>query len=257
MPDNTMAIVAQLALNPLRFVGLCWPEMQLHDKQRDILVSLVENKETFVHAVNELGKSRIAAIAALNFFASRQPARVVTSSTTQAQLDSILWTEIRNLIKTARVKFPFEVTQLRIRKVDRAGNPYPLDYLVGHVTTTIEAFQGHHFPKQGDFLMGAIELCSQTDAAVHAVDGPAPRVDRCVLGQGNGMQHSGSNMLGPAPWQRDSGRFSAQHRGLRLVPIDLEDNTITSITPTCLAHAKPRRKNRWTTTPSVGKSRTM
>ena len=91
-------------------------------------------------------------------------------------------------------------------------------------------------------LMGAIEFCSQTDAAVHAVDGPAPRVDRCVLGQGNDMQHSGANMLGPALWKRDSGWCSAVHRGLRFVPIDLEDNTITSITPTCLARAEPRAR---------------
>jgi hypothetical protein len=101
MKPSEEQLAGQLATDPLRFVSLCWPDMQLYDKQRDILLSLVENKETFVHAANELGKSRVAAICAIFFFASRRPARVITSSTTQAQLDSILWTEGSTLVFTA------------------------------------------------------------------------------------------------------------------------------------------------------------
>ncbi len=160
MNNSEMTLFGQLATNPLKFVSLCWPDMQLYDKQRDILVSLVENKETYVHAANELGKSRIAAIAAIWFFASRQPARVVSSSTTQAQLDSILWTEIRSLISKSRVKFPFEITALRVRKLDAGRNVLPLDYLVGHVTTNIESFQGHHLPNDKPRVLCVLDEAS-------------------------------------------------------------------------------------------------
>ena len=134
--------------NPLHFVRLCWPDMKLYSKQRDVLLSVVQDKETYVHAANELGKSRIAAVASIFFFASRTPARVITSSTTQAQLETILWTEIRNLIATSAYPLPFDVSHLRVRKfTDLTRSSYcDLDYIVGHVTNAVESFQGHHLP---------------------------------------------------------------------------------------------------------------
>jgi hypothetical protein len=62
----------------------------------------------------------------------------------------------------------------------------------------------HGFTTQRDFLMGAIEFCAHTDAAVHAVDGPAAGVNRRLLGKGNDVQHGGANMLGAMLWKRDS-----------------------------------------------------
>jgi len=81
---------ARALTEPLRFVSLCWPQMKLYDKQREILLSVRDNVETFVHAANELGKTRIAAIGAVWFFASRTPARVVTSSSSESQLKMCL-----------------------------------------------------------------------------------------------------------------------------------------------------------------------
>ena len=72
--------LSSLATDPLKFVALCWPELTLYDKQREILLSVRDHLETFVHAGNELGKDFIAAIVAIWFFSSRQPARVITSS---------------------------------------------------------------------------------------------------------------------------------------------------------------------------------
>jgi hypothetical protein len=56
----------------------------------------------------------------------------------------------------------------------------------------------------GDFLTGAIELCAQSDAAVHAVDSPATRGNCGILGKGNDVQDGGANMFGPMPRKRDS-----------------------------------------------------
>ena len=62
---NNNDLAAELANDPLRFIKLCWPEMKLSETQREVLLSVPENIETFVHAANKTGKTRIAAITAL------------------------------------------------------------------------------------------------------------------------------------------------------------------------------------------------
>ncbi len=70
-PDSEAYRAAlSLAADPLRFVSLCWPDMQLYSKQREVLFSIRDNLETFVHAANETGKTRIAAVGAIRVGAS-------------------------------------------------------------------------------------------------------------------------------------------------------------------------------------------
>ncbi len=146
IPKNNDAQIAKLATDPLRFIKLCWPEMNLYDKQLEVLTSVNENVETFVHAANQTGKTHIAAIVALWFYASRTPARVVISSSSESQLRHILWSEILQLIQSAAVTFPFLTRDLCIQKLRRPDGKeiLPKDYLLGHVTHTVESFQGHH-----------------------------------------------------------------------------------------------------------------
>jgi len=140
--------IAALGTEPLRFFALCWPRTKLSEKQRDVVLSVRDNCETFVHAANELGKTRIAAMIAVWWFASRTPARVITSSSSETQLNSILWSEIRHLITTSAYPLPFRVTSLRIEKLKdvRTGETEARDFLIGHVTNEVENFQGHHLP---------------------------------------------------------------------------------------------------------------
>ena len=65
--------VGTLLTDPLRFIAMFWPDTKLYDKQQEILQSVDENIETFVHAANKTGKTRIAALAAIWFFTSRTP----------------------------------------------------------------------------------------------------------------------------------------------------------------------------------------
>ena len=142
--ENERRLGDQFA-DPLKFVKLCWPELVLYDKQVQILLSVRDNVETFVHAANETGKTCIAAIVALWFFASRTPARVITSASVERQLKEVLWSEINERIRTSRVRFPFVPAYLQCRKrID--GQISPMDYLIGHVTSAVENFQGHHLP---------------------------------------------------------------------------------------------------------------
>lgn len=156
------AAIAALAIDPLRFVAICWPSMQLYDKQRDVLLSVRDNLETFVHAANELGKTRIAAVAAIWWFASRTPARVITSSSSETQLKSILWSEINSLIQQAALPLPFRVTTLSVEKLKAPGamETEPLDYLIGHVTNAVENFQGHHLPNDRPRVLAIFDEAS-------------------------------------------------------------------------------------------------
>ena len=142
------SIAALLAADPMQFIALCWPGMRLSDKQREVLLSLRDNHETFVHAANQMGKTRIAAIVAIWFFASRTPARVVISSSNETQLENVLWSEICQLIRSAAWPLPFVVTHLSIKKRCHAddSDTESADYVLGHVTKTVESFQGHHLP---------------------------------------------------------------------------------------------------------------
>ena len=166
--DACLAAAVSLATDPLRFVSLCWPDMQLYGKQREVLLSVRDNVETFVHAANETGKTRIAAVAVLWFFAGRTPARVVTSSSSETQLNAILWSEIHNLIRTSRFPLPFLAKNLCLKKLRRLGSTEtePSDYVLGYVTNTVENFQGHHLPNDRPRVLAVFDEASGVSGRV-------------------------------------------------------------------------------------------
>lgn len=127
------------------FTHVHWPDMAVYAKQREILTSVRDNWTTFVHAANKMGKTRCAALVAIWFFATRFPARVITTSSSEAQLAHILWSEIGALIRTSAIPFAYKKNFLELRTVNTdTGNVYDEHYMVGHVAKSIENFQGHH-----------------------------------------------------------------------------------------------------------------
>ena len=130
-PPQVAALATSLAEDPLKFIAVCWPQMQIYEKQKEILLSVRDNIETFVHAANATGKTRTAALVAIWFFFTRQPARVITSSSSETQLDTILWNEIRHLISTSKFPLPLVVNYLSIKKrcTSRGSEVEALDYL--------------------------------------------------------------------------------------------------------------------------------
>ena len=154
--------LALLATDPMRFIKLCWPGMSLYDKQQEVLLSVRDNHENFVHAANQMGKTRIAAIIAIWFFASRTPARVVLSSSNETQLEKVLWAEIQQLIRSSRYPLPFKVTHLSIMKGIRVGNTDTeyVDYVIGHVPKSVENFQGHHLPSDKPRVLAIFDEAS-------------------------------------------------------------------------------------------------
>lgn len=73
--------------------------LELWSKQREILMSLVENPNTAVRSCHSAGKSFTSAIAATWWIDVHPPgtARVVTTAPTSPQVDAILWYEINKL----------------------------------------------------------------------------------------------------------------------------------------------------------------
>ena len=136
--------VESLLTDPIKFQHLCWPHITLFDKQEEILRSLHDNVETFVHAGNELGKDFVSAIACLWFFASRSPCYVVTTSSNAHQLQVVLWGEMRRMLAESKYKFPFEVTHMRIRRYQKDGSIEPQSEIMGKVVQKGESFQGFH-----------------------------------------------------------------------------------------------------------------
>lgn len=141
--------LAKVLEDPLNFLRLGWPHVKLYDRQVEIIRSVVENDETIVVAGNQLGKDFITAFIALWFFCTRYPARVVTSSSGQTQLVSVLWGELKNWINTCRIPLPIHPQELKIRQINANGMFVDKSYLIGIVTVTPENMQGHHLARDG------------------------------------------------------------------------------------------------------------
>lgn len=132
-----------------------WPNYYFYKKERDIIYSVWENKETIAPAGHMLGKDFTAAFICLVFFLTREPCRVVTTSVDETQLEGVLWGEIRNFINRARYPLdsrmggPLVINHLHIRKIVE-GKICGLSYLLGRVAEKGEGMSGHHIAATGD-----------------------------------------------------------------------------------------------------------
>lgn len=134
--------------DPLMWGHAHWPDMLMYPRQAEILYSVRDNFETFVPAANKLGKTRAAAFIALWWFATRNPARVILTSSSEGQLKDVLWSEISLLMSTSRQPMPFNKTHLELHLYDDGDSGLVRDghYMIGRVTNNVERFAGHHLP---------------------------------------------------------------------------------------------------------------
>jgi hypothetical protein len=150
-----MSRVDYSVVDPVEFARVLWPDVHFYDKQREVLYSVHETDETFVVAGNMLGKDFVAAYAALWFFLSRHPCRVITTSVDHTQLEGVLWGEIRRFIQTSVHPLtsdhggPLLVNHLHLRKIV-AGKVCGLSYLMGRMAARGEGMLGHHIAEIGD-----------------------------------------------------------------------------------------------------------
>ena len=88
-------------VDPIQFNGVCWPDIWLYGKQREILYSVEDNDETYVVAGNMLGKDYVAGLGILSYFLRHHPVKILTTSATEKQLDD-LWGEMDQFIRSSK-----------------------------------------------------------------------------------------------------------------------------------------------------------
>lgn len=85
-------------------------------RQEDILLAAQTHKRVTVRSGHKIGKSLCAAIIALWFYCSFPRARVIFTSATAKQIDDILWSELKRIIRNALIPIDGE-----IHKIARSG----------------------------------------------------------------------------------------------------------------------------------------
>lgn len=135
--------------DPFKLKRLLWPDVKFYREERDIIQSVVDNDTTVVVAGNQLGKDFTAAFIVLWFFLTRYPCRVVTTSADYAQLEGVLWGEMRRYLQTSRIPLeaerggPLVINHMHIRRLHR-GTVCGVSYIKGRVAAKGEGMQGHH-----------------------------------------------------------------------------------------------------------------
>lgn len=136
-------------------IKFLWPHIRLYSKQRELIQSVEENRETFCVAGNMLGKDFTAGLIVTCFFLRRNPCRIVTTSCDGQQLEGVLWGEMRRFLNESRVPLtvdkggPIVPNHLLWRKVYN-GTMCGLSYVRGRVAQKGEGMLGHHIAKTGD-----------------------------------------------------------------------------------------------------------
>jgi hypothetical protein len=128
-PKTLAASLALLALSVAATAhGTSWPSERYRNdphafctevlgftpwaKQVEILEAVRDCPRVSVASGHKIGKSRVAAAAALHFYCSWDAARVVLTSVTARQVQEILWREISMLVRGAKVPVGGELAKL-------------------------------------------------------------------------------------------------------------------------------------------------
>jgi phage terminase large subunit len=110
-------------------------------KQREILQSVRDNPRTAVRACHGVGKTAGAAQVALWFLETHRNSRVITTAPTWAQVEQLLWREIRASVGRAHRDGKGEVfPKPAVTKLE-LGDEW---FAIGLSTNEPERFQGHH-----------------------------------------------------------------------------------------------------------------
>src|SRR6266446_3928315 len=111
--------------------------VSLWEREAEILQSIKDHRRTAVKACHGVGKTFTLAIAALWWLARYREGIVLTTSPTQRQVRTQLWSEIHRAVERARVPYPkLKTTELKFRDDN--------NFALGFSTNQAENFQGYH-----------------------------------------------------------------------------------------------------------------
>jgi phage terminase large subunit len=111
--------------------------VSLWDREAEILQSIKASRRTAVKACHGVGKTFTLAVAALWWLARYPEGMVLTTSPTQRQVRTQLWSEIHRAVERARVPYPpLKATEIKFRDEN--------NFAIGFSTNQTENFQGYH-----------------------------------------------------------------------------------------------------------------
>lgn len=157
--------------DPFKLARLLWPDRNFYSKEREIVMSVWDNRTTVVPAAHKMGKDFTAGFICVVFPLTRHPVRVVNSSVDGPQLEGVLWGEMRNWAQTSRIPLdaerggPFVMNHMHWRKL-WCGELCGLSYVKGRVAQLGEGMSGHHIAKTGDGVprtLAVADECSGMD----------------------------------------------------------------------------------------------
>lgn len=116
-------------------------------RQREILEAVAEYKRVSVVSGHKVGKSTAYAILALWFYCSYANARVVITSTTDNQVNGIIWREIKRLARAALIPIPgvapsHGIPGIAVRADTGLTHPTTLSEIKGYTAKEAEAIAG-------------------------------------------------------------------------------------------------------------------
>jgi phage terminase large subunit len=107
------------------------------EREAEILQSIKRHRRTAVKACHSVGKTFSLALAALWWLARYPEGIVLTTSPTQRQVRTQLWSEIHRAVERAKVPYPkLKTTELKFRDDN--------NFALGFSTNQAENFQGYH-----------------------------------------------------------------------------------------------------------------
>lgn len=91
----------------------------LEDYQIDVLHAIVNNKQVSIKACHSLGKTFIMARVALWFFSCFRNSIVITTAPTYKQVEKLLWGELRDAYKNAKMALGGKLLNTQLKKSDK------------------------------------------------------------------------------------------------------------------------------------------
>lgn len=152
------------------------------DKQEEIIRSVFygDKLRTTVRSGHGVGKTFIAGVTSISYFATYPDSIVVTTAPNRRQVETLLWGHIRSLHKQSGVGG--ELLRKEIRVTDS-------HYMIGYTAKDPEGFQGVHSPR---LLIVVDEASGLPPQIEKAIDGMMSTENARLLMIGNPTRRSGT-----------------------------------------------------------------
>ena len=134
--DAQKRFFREARLDPIRFAERILGAT-LWDRQKELLLAIRDHRRTAIKACHGVGKTYALACAVLWWLARYPDGIVLTTSSTQRQVRTQLWSEIHRLVAQARFDYPeIHTTELKLRGEE--------NFALGLSTNRAENFSGYH-----------------------------------------------------------------------------------------------------------------